>query len=666
MCLLWAVDGRLSPKFFKRRRRVAATTPKPGVVQFGALVLDLKAGELRKQGVRVKLQEQPFLLLTVLIEHAGDVVTKEELRQRIWPADTFVDFDHGLHSAITRLREALGDSSESPRFIETLPRRGYRFIAPVQTIGDRIETETPPQQSPALEISEAQEVSKLSRDRLGRFGVSLLAGLLGATLLLALLIAADIGGARRWLLRSSNPTIRSIAVLPLQNASGDPEQEYFADGMTDALITNLSQIDGLQIISHTSAMHYKATKQSLPQIGRELNVDGVVQGAVVRSGDRVRITAQLVHASSEQDLWTGSYERDAGDILRLQREVAQEVAQQVRMQLTPKPEGQAGSIDRVNPEAYEAYLRGRYFWNQRTESGLLKSIEQFQHAIDLDPNSALPYAGLADAYLVFDAWTVEAASHAEIDAKASAAVAKALQLDPAMAEAHTVLAGLKHGRWDWSGAEAEYRRAIELNPNYAHAHQWYSQLLCELGRFDEGLAEAQRAHSLDPLNLILAADIGNRLYWARRYSDAIAPLQKTLELDSNFAVAHRFLGQVYEQNGTFEAALSELKRAAELSSNNPIDLGALGHTYAMSEQRKQASEILQQLQRLSAKRHVSGYHFALIYAGLGDKENALHWLEEAYREHSTWILHLKVDPRLDPLRSDPRFQDLLRRVGLGQ
>jgi len=643
---------------------MAASQPTPKAVQFGVLELDLKAGELRKHGIRVRLQEQPFQVLKVLIEHAGQVVTKEELRQEIWPADTFVDFDHGLHSAITRLREALGDSSESPRYIETLPRRGYRFIAPVQTVGDETEEDAPAQPLPAVEIKEAEKTPTPTSDWLRRVGARVLAGLLGGALLLAILISADKGGTRRWLLRSGNATIHSLAILPLQNVSGDPAQEYFADGMTDALISDLLSLDGLRIISRTSAMHYKGTKESLPQIARELNVDGVVEGSVIRSGSRVRITVQLVDAGADQHLWAGSYERDAGDVLKLQSEVAQEIAQQVRVQLTPQQQARAGSAAPVNPEAYEAYLRARYFWNQRTESGLLKSIVLFQRAIDLDPYSAPSYAGLADAYLVIEGWTVGIVSPREIEPKATVAVEKALQLDPTMAEAHTVLAGLRHGRWDWSGAEVEYRRAIELNPNYAHAHQWYSQLLCELGRFDEGVSEADKAHSLDPLNLILGADVGNRLYWARRYTDAIAPLQRTLELDPNFAVAHRFLGQVYEQNGTYGAAITELRRAAELSNNNPIDLGALGHAYAVSEQRKQALGFLQELRRLSAKRQVSGYHFALIYASLGENEKALSWLEEAYREHSTWMLHLKVDPRLDPLRGEARFQELLRRVGL--
>jgi TolB-like protein/DNA-binding winged helix-turn-helix (wHTH) protein len=626
---------------------MGATKPTASAFQFGVFELDLKAGELRKQGVKVKLQEQPFQVLATLLEHAGEVVTKDDLQQRIWAADTFVDFDHGLHSAITRLREALGDSSESPRFIETLARRGYRFVAPVKLIGS------------ATESGVAG-----GKDRLWTFGGSVLAGLLGGALLLGAVLTLNLGGARRWLWRESNPAIRSLAVLPLENLSGDPAQDYFADGMTDALIADLSKISALRVISRTSAMQYKGTKKRLPQIARELNVDGVVEGSVMRSGNRVRITAQLLQAGTDQHLWAETYERDLGDVLKLQGEVAQTIAQQVRIQLTPQQKAQLGSALGVNPEAYEAYLRGRYFWNQRTEEGLWKSVELFQHAIDIDPNSALPYAGLADAYLVLDSWTLEAAPPIELAPKARAAVDKALQLDPMLAEARTVLAGVRHADWDWSGAGVEYRHAIELNPNYAHAHHWYSQYLCEQGKFDEGVAEADRAHTLDPLNLMLGIDVGMRLYWARRYKEAIAPIQKTLELDSNFRVAHRFLGQVYEQNGMYEAAIAELRRAAKLSENNPIDLGALGHAYAVSGHRSEALQILEGLRQHSAKRYVSGYEFALIYSGLGEQDNAVQWLDRAFQEHSTWMLHLKVDPRLDPLRSDPRFQDLVRRVGL--
>lgn len=622
--------------------------PAAGTKRFASFEADLKAGELRKNGIKIKLQERPFQILSLLLERPGELVSREELRQKLWSADTFVDFDHSLGTAIAKLRQAMGDSAQNPRFVETVSNRGYRFLVPVES---------------ALESGDHSRPGLFS---LRRISVSVGVGLLAGAVLVGVFLGFNILGVGDWLRRQSNPPIHSLAVLPLENLSGDPAQDYFADGMTEALITDLSKISALRVISRTSAMHYKGTKKSLPQIGRELSVDGVVEGSVTRSGNRVRITAQLLQASTDQHLWAETYERDMSDVLKLQGEMAKTIAQQVRIRLTPQQQSQLSTSAAVNPQAYEAYLRGRYLWNQRTEAGLWKSVEVFQNAINLDPNSALPYAGLADAYLVLDGWTVEAAPPTEINPKAKAAIDKAVQLDATLAEAQTVLAGLKHGEWDWKGAEVEYRRAIQLNPNYAHAHHWYSQLLCELGRFDEGVAEADRAHALDPLNLMYGIDVGMRLYWARRYREAISPIQRTLELDSNFRVGHRFLGQVYEQNGMFGEAITEFRRAAELSNSNPIDLGALGHAYAVSGERKQALQMLEELRQLSATRYVSSYQLALIYAGLGERERALQWLDKAFEEHSGWMLHLKVDPRLDPLRGEARFQALMRGVGLSQ
>jgi TolB-like protein/DNA-binding winged helix-turn-helix (wHTH) protein len=621
----------------------ANTTPQ--TLRFATFEVNFRTGELRKNGIKIKLQEKPFQILSLLLEHSGELVTREELRQKLWPADTFVNFDHSLGTAIAKLRQALGDSAQNPRFVETVSNRGYRFLFPIESV---LQTRGPAPRSSLLR----------------RISVDVAAGLLVGTLLVGIILSFNIRGAREWLRLQSNPPIHSLAVLPLENLSRDPTQDYFADGMTDALIADLSKIRALRVISRTSSMHYKGTKKALQQIAKELKVDGVVEGSVTRSGNRVRITAQLVHAGTDQHLWAETYERDLGDVLKLQGEMAQTIAQQVRIRLTPQQQAQLGAAPAVNPSAYEAYLRGRYFWNQRTEAGLWKSVELFQNAITIDPNSALPYAGLADAYQVLGSWTVEAAPPAEISPKAKAAVERAVQLDATLAEARTVLAGLKHSDWDWNGAEAEYRAAIELNPNYAHAHHWYSQLLCELGRFDDGVAEADRAHALDPLNLMYGIDVGMRLYWARRYKEAIAPIQRTLELDSSFRVGHRFLGQVYEQNGMFGEAITELRRAADLSDKNPIDLGALGHAYAVTGQRHEALQVLEELRQLSSKRYVSSYEFALIYTGLGERESSLRWLDKAFQEHSAWMLHLKVDPRLDPLRGEVRFQTLMHRVGL--
>jgi len=388
---------------------------------------------------------------------------------------------------------------------------------------------------------------------------------------------------------------------------------------------------------------------------------------VQRSGDKVEITVQLIQAPTDRHLLAKSYERGLRDVLALQRDIARAITDEIKAKLTPGERATLASSHPVNPEAYEAYLEGRYFWNKRTENAVRTAAEYFQRAVDKDPTYARAYAGLADAYSVLGSWSLDALPPSEVLPKARAAVTKALQLDDSIAEAHTALAGIKSSYdWDWQGASIEFRRAIELNPSYATSHQWYSQYLTQLGRFDEGIAEAAKAHSIDPLSLIVGAEIGCRLYWARRYDDAIEPIQKALELDPNFPVAHRYLGQVYEQKGMYKEAVAEFARAVALSESNPISLAALGHAYAVSGQRSKAIMVLKQLKELSKRRYVSSYDMALIYAGLGETDQAQEWLERAYRDRSPWMVHLKVDPRLDPLRSDPRFQDLIRRVGLPQ
>jgi TolB-like protein/DNA-binding winged helix-turn-helix (wHTH) protein len=625
---------------------MGATKPTASAFQFGVFELDLKAGELRKQGVKVKLQEQPFQVLATLLEHAGEVVTKDDLQQRIWAADTFVDFDHGLHSAITRLREALGDSSESPRFIETLARRGYRFVAPVKLIGS------------ATESGVAG-----GKDRLWTFGGSVLAGLLGGALLLGAVLTLNLGGARRWLWRESNPAIRSLAVLPLENLSGDPAQDYFADGMTDALIADLSKISALRVISRTSAMQYKGTKKRLPQIARELNVDGVVEGSVMRSGNRVRITAQLLQAGTDQHLWAETYERDLGDVLKLQGEVAQTIAQQIRIQLTPQQKAQFGSALGVSPEAYEAYLRGRYFWNQRTEEGLGKSVGLFRHAIDIDPNFPLPYAGLADSYLLLGDFGFLAPDEAYPKAKAEAL--KALRLDDHLAEGHAALAmvALEYD-WDWVNAEREFRFAIEANPNYATGHQWYAEYLTTLGRSEEAINQVNLSQELDPVSLPIIASGGLWLYYAQRYDAAIEQSRKAIEMNRNFWMPHWVLGRVYNRQRLYEKAISELQIASTLPGPHTFVLSELGYAYARSGRTAEARKIVQTLKKEARPHHYPGLELARIYVGLGEQDQALTTLEKGCDQRSMYLIWLRVEPTLQVLHTDPRFQDLLSRVGL--
>jgi serine/threonine protein kinase/TolB-like protein/Tfp pilus assembly protein PilF len=484
----------------------------------------------------------------------------------------------------------------------------------------------------------------------------------------AVLIGLNVAGLRdrlMWLVRARRgvplPRIESIAVLPLANLSGDPEQEYFSDGMTEELITNLGKISALRVISRTSVMRYKKTEKPLPQIARELGVDGIVEGSVLRVGDRVRITAQLIQAEQERHLWAESYERDLRDILALQSEVARAIANEIRLKLTPQEQVRLASVRPVNPDAHEAYLKARYYWNLRTEEGLKKSIQYFQQAIEKDPGYALAYAGLADSYAVLAAYNVMAPKEAYPRAKVAAF--KALEMDETLAEAHAAL-GDARGRydWDWVGAEKEYKRAIELNPSYATAHQWYAEYLSAMGRHNEAIAEAKRAQELDPLSLIINASGCWVFFHARRYDEAIAQYRSTLELNAGFYPAHLYLGRAYEQKKLYEQAISEHQKAIALEQGNPLLAAELARAYAAAGKRTEALKIISDLRELSKPTYVPSYQIAQVYTALGDTDRAFAWLEKAYDYRSATLFMLKVDPRVDRLRSDPRFQDLLRRM----
>jgi TolB-like protein/DNA-binding winged helix-turn-helix (wHTH) protein/Tfp pilus assembly protein PilF len=622
-------------------------------VRFGAFELDLRAGELNKNGAKLRLQEQPFQILRVLLEKPGEVVTREELRKRIWPGDTFVDFDHGLYTAITKLRETLHDSSEHPRFIETLPRRGYRFIAPVSEVGA---TTPPAELAPASLAAPPRSLPSSARNtRL----IALAAGM-SVALGLAVMLFRSVHARRV----SGTTKVHSLAVLPLENLSHDPEQEYFAEGMTDELITDLAQISALRVISRGSVMQYKAKRETTPEIARELKVDALVEGTVSRSGDRVRITAQLIDARTDRHLWAQSYERDLHGVLSLQDEVAQAIANEIEIKLTPREQERLRSARPVNVEANDLYLKGRYFWNKRTAEGLKKGLEYFQKATEVDPHYPLGYAGLADSYLV-SAYRRYLAPQ-EGYPKAKAAALKALQLDEGLAEAHTSLAAVT-GLYDhdWQGAEREFKRAIELNPGYANAHHWHALNLDEMGYVDESVAEINWALELDPLSMIINANVAVILYHARRYDQAIEQLRKASEMDSKFppVQAQALLGMVYEQKGMYREAIAELQKCAGSSEVYPYSLGALGHAYAVTGERSKALKIVEQLKALLKQRRVDPRAMAEVYVGLGDKDQTIAWLEQVYREGS---YGLRADPRFDGLRSDPRFQALLARVGLPQ
>jgi TolB-like protein/Flp pilus assembly protein TadD len=456
-----------------------------------------------------------------------------------------------------------------------------------------------------------------------------------------------------------------VAVLPLHNLSHDPEQEYFSDGMTDELITDLAKVGSLRVISHTSVERYKETKRPLPEIARELGVDAVVEGTVMRSGDRVRITAQLIDARSDRHLWAESYERDLRDALALQGEVARDIATEIQIKVTTQERSPLASARPINPEAHEAYLKGRYFWNKRTEEGVRKGIDYFEQATRIDPNYAAAYAGLAESYVVLNGHRFLPPTQAF--PKVHAAALKALEVDESLAEAHTSLGSYQwEYEWDKSGAEKEFRRAIELNPSYATAHQWYAEELAALGRGDEALAEIKRAQELDPLSLPVSVVAGWILYVEQNYDQAIAQFERTLEMDSNFAVAHLYLGRAYVQKGNLEQGIVEGQTATRLSGGHPFYMAWLGYAYARAGNRNEALRILHKLKVISGKKYVASHDVAAIYVGLGEKSKAIAWLNKAYDEHSYTVLQLGVEPEFDSLRSDPRFQNLVHRIGLSQ
>ena len=622
----------------------------PRLLRFGQFELDLRTAEIYKEGKRLKLQEQPCQVLALLIERPGELVSREELRKKLWPNDTFVDFDHGVNIAINKLRDALGDSPEKPRFIETLPRRGYRFIAPVDAPKTSRDSEPPAQatSSPA--------------GRAGSGSITWRRALLPALLALSLVVVF-FSVFRYWRGRSAESSIRSLAVLPFENYSGDPNQEYFVDGMTDELTTNLAKIKSLRVISRTSAMKYKNVRTPLAEIARTLRVDAVVEGSIVLSGEKLRITAQLIDARTDRHLWAEDYNRDLRDVLAVQDEVARRIAQEIKTTLTPEEKAQLTSQRQVNPEAYEAYLRGRYFWNKRTEEAVRKAIPYFEQSMSKDPNYPLAYDGLADCWLSLGWYGY--LSPKETFPQAKAAAMRALELDATLGEAHTSLAFANMNYdWDWSAAEREFRKAIELNPNYANAHHWYADYLSAVGRHEQAVTESKRALELDPLSPIINAWLGWRYFFARQYDLAIEQYLKTLEMDPTFVPARLVLGQGYEQKSMPEKAIDELKKAVSLSGGSSLYVSSLAHAYAIAGRRSEAEMLLRQLNERAQNTYVPSFHIAIIFAGLGQKDRALVWLEKGYQERSTWMVWLKVDPRLDVLRSDPRFQDLLRRLGL--
>jgi len=632
---------------------MASTAAVTQTLRFDVFELDTRAGELRKRGAKLRLRGQPLQVLAILLERAGDVVTREELQTQLWPADTFVDFDHSLHNAVARIREVLGDSAETPRYIETLPRRGYRFIGPVEAgQAPRIPAEA------GNKIVEAIGVATPRTRRMG---------------FVFALSAAGVVALAAWQAwqhfqpKKAIPAIRSIAVLPLQNFSADAGQEYFADGMTEELITELSRIHSLKIISHTSVMEYKSTKKHLPQIARELGVDSIVEGSVIRDGDQVRITVQLLDGPNDRHIWSETYQRELRGILNLQREIAQAITQQIRVQLTPQQQARLSSGRAVNPDAYEAYLKGRSFitTDLLTAQALQTAQGYFEKSIQKDPGFALGYAGLADCYVylaLFGAVSPELAY-----GPAQEALRKALELDDSIGEAHATLAVLhwQHD-WDWAAAEREFDNAIALSPNFGCAHLNRSYYLSWRGRRSEALQELAKSRELDPGYSFDAAEAAV-YYQARDYAGLVEAGRRALASNPNEWYGHYFLGVGYEGSGKKAEAVPEYQKAVEMSNGDTDPATALAHAYAVTGKRSEAEKILRDLTRRSRASYVSPYFIATIYAGLGDKDRAFEFLEKSYQQRSSDIVwQMKADLRLDNLRSDPRFEGLFRRVGFPQ
>jgi len=629
----------------------------PPVVRFGVFEVDLRAGELRRKGVKIRLQEQPLQVLALLLQQPGQIVTREELKQKLWTGGIIVDFDHSLNTTINKLREALEDSADTPRFIETLPRRGYRFIYPVNgapagTTARNDPEDTAKSPEPAAWWRRRRAASMLL--------VALPAVLLG-------LFALNVGGLRDALVgRAGAVNVTSIAVLPLKNLSGDSQQDYFADGMTEALTTELGKIGALQVLSYQTVASYRQAAKPLPQIARELKVEALLEGTVLHSGSKVRITANLVQVSPERQLWAESYQFDLRDVLAIQGEVARDVANRIQVKVTPRERVRLANPRRVDSEAYEAYLLGRAHMSRMlTSKSWMRAKEYFEKAIEKDPGYAAAYAALAELQVQHRGSLTRNPSDARFHARQL--VEKALELDDTLAEGHTTLARIaQQDEWDWATAEREYRRAIELNPNYPPARIRYAMYLYAMLRFEEAVVQARRAQQLDPVSPFVNTWAGAAYALAGRIAESMAACQKALELDPSFSDASLILARTYVAQAKYPQAIAELQKARTYNARQPIVLGALAHAYARAGQREEALKLVSALKRIEKEERGYVPPFGLIwaYAGLGEKEQAFAWLEKSYQERRDRMVWLNVDPLLEPLRSDPRFKDLVRRVGL--
>jgi TolB-like protein/DNA-binding winged helix-turn-helix (wHTH) protein/Tfp pilus assembly protein PilF len=629
-------------------------------VRFEGYQVDLQTGELRKNGTKVRLSGQPFQILALLLERPGELISREDLRTKLWPDEVFVDFDHSLNAAVNKLREALCDSTSDVRFIETLPKRGYRFIGPIETRDKpatlQVHVVSPGPAPPAL------------RNRLNRLHIPLKHALALSVLVLAGLLTGLYLYSRRSHNPSGNvvPAIHSIAVLPLKNLSGDPAQEYFADGMTEEIIGRLSMIRGLRVISRTSAMHFKDTRAPLPEIAKALGVDAMVEGSVVREGGRVRVHAQLIRAATDEHFWSETYDRELGDALALESDVAQAIAARVEVTVTGAERARLVAARQVSPDVYENFLKGQLAERSNSPAATQKSIAYFEEAINKDPAFAPAYLGLAHAYDALGMPGVAGAPPSELQPKVISAVRKALELDPALPGAHALMGSLYQMQWQWNDAEREYKLALELDPNDAGAHLSFSTWLLSQGHTEEALAWSRRARELDPIGITGNA-MGWILFQSRHYDEAIRELRSDLAVHKDDASTYWscwFLGFALSANGQPDEAVPVLERALALSERNPAVIGVLVRAYAHAGRRTEALRLLDELKRRQQTGYIPSAALVNAYLGLGDNEQTFSWLERAYKEHSPILQYIKVHPFFDPLRGDPRFANLVRRVGL--
>ena len=636
--------------------------------RFGPFELRTRTRELYKEGTKLKLRPQPYQVLKILVERAGDVVSREELHDLLWPAETFVDFEQGLNTSIKVLRGVLSDSASEPRYIETLPKLGYRIIVQVEA---QAEEPAPSHETNAAGKSAAAETlvsEKIPHDRIPQPFVArqwpLLAGIS------IVLLAVGLGGHFKWSRYRSVPQPAGgrtmLAVLPFENLTGDPSQDYFSDGLTEEMIAQLGRLDPqhLGVIARTSVMHYKNTSEQSDQIGRELGVQYVLEGSVRRDSDKVRISAQLIQVIDQSHVWARQYDRELNNLLALEGEIAREIAGGIQSTL-----GNANHIDSaryqvsLSPNSYavyDLYLRGLYFWNKRTGPDFERAIEYFQQATEKDPNYAQAYTGLADSYVLMAGYSDVPPK--EFMPKARAAALRAVELDDTLAEAHVSLAVIAQDYdWDWPTVEKEYRRAIELNPNYPTAHQWYAESLALQGRFDEAFVEIERARQLDPLSLIIGSDYAVILYFSRQYDRAIEQFRSVLDREPRFPRAHMVV-YAYVEKGMYAEALADIQNWRRLGDGSQSML--LAYVSGRAGQQVEARQALRELQLKPGEKSYA-YSIAVAYLGIGDNEKAITWLQKSYTER-TITTALRVDPAFDPLRSDPRFQQLLRGMRLAQ